>query len=155
MDAGELGLRHSGLAPGSMHRRMPPLCRALISGLLHRSARRHARQTLDMWSHQIGVPSGARPYPPRRAGDRHSSHKARHPAPTSGGAATPDDRMLAWLAVWHNHRVFTRGIHTGMSRLHLSGMTAAPTDWLVALGYPPAVESEAPAVATDTLVLAA
>jgi hypothetical protein len=46
--------------------------------------------------------------------------------------------MLAWLAVWHNHRVFTRGIHTGMSQLHLSGMTAAPTDWLVALGYPPA-----------------
>jgi len=45
--------------------------------------------------------------------------------------------MLALLAVWHNHRVFTRGIHQGQSPLHLSGMTDAPTDWLVALGYPP------------------
>lgn len=45
---------------------------------------------------------------------------------------------LALLAVWHNHRVFTRGINKGKSPLHLSGMTDAPTDWLVALGYPPA-----------------
>jgi len=45
--------------------------------------------------------------------------------------------MLALLAVWHNHRVFTRGIHAGSSPLQLSGMTTAPTDWLVALGYPP------------------
>jgi transposase-like protein len=45
--------------------------------------------------------------------------------------------MLAVLAVWHNHRVFSRGIHKGKSPLHLSGMTDAPTDWLVALGYPP------------------
>lgn len=44
---------------------------------------------------------------------------------------------LALLAVWHNHRVFTRGVHKGQSPLHLSGMTDAPTDWLVALGYPP------------------
>jgi hypothetical protein len=63
--------------------------------------------------------------------------------------------MLALLAVWHNHRVFSRGIHKGKSPLHLSGMTDAPTDWLVALGYPPVVEPEAPAVATDTIVLAA
>jgi len=63
--------------------------------------------------------------------------------------------MLALLAVWHNHRVFSRGIHKGKSPLHLSGMTDAPTDWLVALGYPPLVEPEAPAVATDTIVLAA
>ena len=47
--------------------------------------------------------------------------------------------MLALLAVWHNHRVFTRGVNKGKSPLHLSGMTDAPTDWLVALGYPPAV----------------
>ncbi|MBP1468060.1 hypothetical protein EYB53_020270 [Candidatus Chloroploca sp. M-50] len=47
--------------------------------------------------------------------------------------------MVALLAVWHNHRVFTRGIHKGLSPLHLSGMTDAPTDWLVALDYPPAV----------------
>ncbi|MBK9712741.1 MAG: hypothetical protein IPO81_15725 [Kouleothrix sp.] len=46
--------------------------------------------------------------------------------------------LLALLAVWHNHRVFTRGVHKGHSPLHLSGMLEAPTDWLVALGYPPA-----------------
>jgi hypothetical protein len=45
--------------------------------------------------------------------------------------------MLALLAVWHNHRIFTRGIHAGSSPMQLSGMTTAPTDWLVALGYPP------------------
>lgn len=45
---------------------------------------------------------------------------------------------LALLAVWHNHRVFARGIHRGQSPLQLSGMLDAPTDWLVALGYPPA-----------------
>jgi transposase-like protein len=45
---------------------------------------------------------------------------------------------LALLAVWHNHRVFPRGVHQGQSPLHLSGMLDAPTDWLVALGYPPA-----------------
>jgi hypothetical protein len=46
--------------------------------------------------------------------------------------------LLALLVVWHNHRVFTRGAHRGFSPLHLSGLTDAPTDWLVALGYPPA-----------------
>jgi hypothetical protein len=46
--------------------------------------------------------------------------------------------MLALLAVWHNHRVFTRGVHQGFSPLQLSGMLDAPTDWLVALGYPSA-----------------
>jgi hypothetical protein len=45
---------------------------------------------------------------------------------------------LALLAVWHNHRVFTRGVHKGQSPLHLSGMVDAPTDWLLALGYPAA-----------------
>jgi hypothetical protein len=47
---------------------------------------------------------------------------------------------LALLAVWHNHRVFTRGVHKGQNPLQLSGMWEAPTDWLVALGYPPADE---------------
>lgn len=74
-------------------------------------------------------------------------HLAVHRTLTSG--------MLAVLAVWHNHRVFTRGVHKGMSPLHLSGMSAAPTDWLVALGYPPAGEPVAPATATDTMALAA
>jgi hypothetical protein len=45
--------------------------------------------------------------------------------------------LLALLAVWHNHRVFTRGEHVGQNPLQLSGLTEAPTDWLVALGYPP------------------
>lgn len=43
--------------------------------------------------------------------------------------------MLALLAVWHNHRVFKRGIHQGHNPLQLSGMVDAPTDWLEALGY--------------------
>jgi transposase-like protein len=55
--------------------------------------------------------------------------------------------MLALLAVWHNHRVFTRGVHKGKSPLHLSGMSDAPTDWLVALGYPAVEERTATALA--------
>jgi hypothetical protein len=45
--------------------------------------------------------------------------------------------LLALLVVWHNHRAFARGPHAGVSPLHLSGMSDAPADWLVALGYPP------------------
>jgi hypothetical protein len=51
---------------------------------------------------------------------------------------------LALLAVWHNHRVFRRGVHKGQSPLHLSGMRDAPTDWLEALGYPPMDAPEVP-----------
>jgi hypothetical protein len=54
--------------------------------------------------------------------------------------------LLAVLAVWHNHRVFVRGTHCGASPLQLSGMEA-PNDWLVALGYPPAVQTSQPAAA--------
>jgi hypothetical protein len=53
--------------------------------------------------------------------------------------------LLALLAVWHNHRVFPRGLHRGHSPLHLSGLTSAPADWLVALGYPPPEPTRAPA----------
>jgi hypothetical protein len=53
--------------------------------------------------------------------------------------------LLALLAVRHNHRVFTRGLHAGSSPLQLSGLPDAPTDWLVALGYPPAGQAAAPA----------
>jgi hypothetical protein len=64
--------------------------------------------------------------------------------------------LLALLAVWHNHRVFQRGVHKGFSRLQLSGMADAPTDWLVALGYPPASSPSLPAGAdVDELALAA
>src|SRR6266851_1786604 len=46
--------------------------------------------------------------------------------------------LLALLAVWHNHRATPRGLHAGTSPLQRSGLTQAPTDWLAALGYPPA-----------------
>jgi hypothetical protein len=52
--------------------------------------------------------------------------------------------MLALLAVWHNHRVAPRGLHEGQSPLQRSGLHMQTTDWLVALGYPPA--SPTPAV---------
>jgi hypothetical protein len=60
------------------------------------------------------------------------------------------------LAVWHDHRVFRRGVHKGTSPLQLSGMLDAPTDWLVALGYPPASTLALPAdVEVDAWELAA
>ena len=64
--------------------------------------------------------------------------------------------LLAVLAVWHNHRVFTRGSHRGASPLQLSGMEA-PSDWLVALGYPPAPHAFCPAAvpATPQVAMAA
>jgi hypothetical protein len=64
--------------------------------------------------------------------------------------------MLALLAVWHNHRVFKRGVHKGHSPLQLSGMAEAPSDWLVALGYPSAPADALSVVAqVDELALAA
>jgi hypothetical protein len=63
--------------------------------------------------------------------------------------------MLALIAVWHNHRVFTRGIHKGKNPLQLSGITDALTDWLVALGYPPDQAFLPPPPTTAELVLAA
>lgn len=64
--------------------------------------------------------------------------------------------MLALLAVWHNHRIFTRGVHKGHSPLHLSGMVDAPSDWLVALGYPPETMPAMPtSTSLDELALAA
>jgi transposase-like protein len=62
---------------------------------------------------------------------------------------------LALLVVWHNHRVFRRGIHKGQNPLQLSGVADAPTDWLVALGYPPATAGEAPVPAAPVVALAA
>ncbi len=43
--------------------------------------------------------------------------------------------MLAILAVWHNHRVASRGLHKRLSPLMRAGLAQEPTDWLVALGY--------------------
>jgi hypothetical protein len=63
--------------------------------------------------------------------------------------------LLALLVVWHNHRAFARGPHAGLSPLHLSGMTDAPTDWLVALGYPPLDPASAAPTLTRALPMAA
>ncbi len=63
--------------------------------------------------------------------------------------------LLALLAVWHNHRAFARGPHAGLSPLHLSGMTDAPADWLVALGYPPLDTDSAAPTLTRALPVAA
>jgi hypothetical protein len=68
---------------------------------------------------------------------------------------TVSNGMLALLAVWHNHRVFTRGKNKGKSPLHLSGMEEAPSDWLVALGYPPQQQVRLPAASPNLLALAA
>jgi hypothetical protein len=43
--------------------------------------------------------------------------------------------MLALLAVWHNHHVAPRGLHEGLSPLHMRVSLQPETDWLVALGY--------------------
>ena len=66
--------------------------------------------------------------------------------------------MLALLAVWHNHRVFARGARAAQSPLRLSGLTDAPTDWLVALGYAPVAPlalHAAPAIAEHEFATAA
>ncbi len=63
--------------------------------------------------------------------------------------------LLALLVVWHNHRAFARGPHAGVSPLHLSGLTDAPTDWLVALGYPPLDPTSSAPSLTQALPLAA
>lgn len=54
--------------------------------------------------------------------------------------------LLAVLAVWHNHRVLPRGVHQGQTPLQVGGLPDAPTDWLLALGYPPAESPPAPAL---------
>jgi len=63
--------------------------------------------------------------------------------------------LLALLVVWHNHRAFARGPHAGLSPVHLSGLTDAPNDWLVALGYPPLDPDSAAPTLTRALPLAA
>jgi hypothetical protein len=59
--------------------------------------------------------------------------------------------LLALLAVYHNHQVCARGAHVGQSPLQRSGLDDAPTDWLVALGYPP-LRSPGPAHGADSAV---
>jgi hypothetical protein len=52
--------------------------------------------------------------------------------------------MLALLAVWHNHRVASRGSHQGESPLMRSGLAESATDWLQTLGYPPRSSTSPP-----------
>jgi hypothetical protein len=59
--------------------------------------------------------------------------------------------LLALLTVWHNHRVSPRGRHQGQSPLQRSGLPDVPTDWLVALGYPPAADRTPPPLAPCAL----
>lgn len=82
-----------------------------------------ARVLLAAWDDAVWVSSAVERY-----------HSILHPH--LAVHRTLSSEMLALIAVWHNHRVFTRGIHKGKSPLHMSGMTDAPTDWLLALGYP-------------------
>jgi hypothetical protein len=53
--------------------------------------------------------------------------------------------MLAILALWHNHRVATRGRHLGQSPIMRSGLENAPTDWLDLLVLPSPSLSPVPA----------
>lgn len=57
--------------------------------------------------------------------------------------------LLALLVVYYNHHVAPRGVHEGTSPVQRSGLLDAPTDWLVALGYPP-LQATAPAAARIT-----
>ena len=95
-----------------------------LLALLPEAWRAAARVLIEAWEAAVRASSAVENW--------HSivrPHLAAHRSLSSG--------QLALLAVWHNHRVFTRGIHAGSSPLQLSGMTTVPTDWLVALGYPP------------------
>ncbi len=48
--------------------------------------------------------------------------------------------MMALRAGWHNHQVSPRGFHQGQRPVQRRILPAAPTDWLVALGYPSAAD---------------
>lgn len=104
--------------------------------------REAARMLLHSWDQAVKVSSAVERW-----------HSIMRPHLAIRRSLTPG--MLALLAVWHNHRVFTRGVHKGKSPLHLSGMVDAPGDWLLALGYPPAVQAGPPSVTADHLALAA
>jgi len=94
-----------------------------LLNLLPEAWRTAARVLIEAWEQAVRASSAVENW--------HSivrPHLAVHRSLSSG--------LLAVLAVWHNHRVFMRGIHAGSSPMQLSGMTTAPTDWLVALGYP-------------------
>jgi transposase-like protein len=116
--------RQAMLAWAWRHRRTLRWSSADILAAFPSEWRLAARVLLAAWDDAVPVSSAVERY--------HSimrPHLAVHRTLSTG--------MLALLAVWHNHRVFTRGIHKGKNPLHLSGMTDAPTDWLTALGYPP------------------
>jgi len=87
--------------------------------------REQAARLLDAWSLAVRASSAVENW--------HSivrPHLAVHRSLSAG--------LLAIVAVWHNYRVAPRGVHEGLSPLQRGGMLKHPTDWLVALGYPPA-----------------
>ena len=116
--------RQAVLAWAWRHRRTLRWSSTDILASLPSDWRPAARVLLAVWDDAVHVSSAVERY--------HSimrPHLAVHRTLNTG--------MLALRAVWHNHRVFPRGIHKGKNPLHLSGMTDAPTDWLIVLGYPP------------------
>ena len=127
-----LGAAGLGLVAWAWQRRaiLGPTTDALVAGLPP-GWRPAARVLLTAWQEAVRASSAAETW--------HSvlrPHLAVHRTLSPG--------LLALLAVWHNHRVFPRGAHQGQSPLQVSGMHDAPTDWLVALGYPPAGPQPAP-----------
>lgn len=126
---GEPGLALVGWA-WQRRRQLAPSREALLGGLAT-DWRPAAARVMAAWDAAVRTSSAAENW--------HSilrPHLAVHRHLSTG--------MVALLAVWHNHRVFPRGVHKGYSPLHLSGLTQASTDWLVALGYPPAEPADGP-----------
>jgi hypothetical protein len=123
---GELGAAGLALVAWAWQRRasLGPSTEAVVAGLPE-AWRQAARVLMATWDGAARASSAVENW--------HSilrPHLAVHRTLSAG--------LLALLAVWHNHRVFARGAHAGASPVQLSGMVNAPTDWLVALGYPPA-----------------
>jgi hypothetical protein len=109
-----------------------PTTDALVAGLPP-GWRPAARVLLTAWQGAVRASSAAETW--------HSVLR-----PPLAGHRTLSPGLLALLAVWHNHRVLPRGVHQGQRPLQVSGIPAPPTDWLVALGYPPAEPRLAPAL---------
>jgi hypothetical protein len=135
--AAVLGAAGLGLAGWAWQRRAAlELDAAALVAALPAPWRPAARVALHAWASAVRTTSLAESW--------HSllrAHLAVHRGLTPG--------VLALLAVWHNHRVVARGAQAGTSPLQRSGLVAAPTDWLTALGYPPVGGRPIPLPAAD------
>jgi hypothetical protein len=130
--AGALGAAGVALVAWAWQRRalLGPTIEALLAGL-PQGWRSAARVLVTAWQGAARASSAAETW--------HSvlrPHLAVHRTLSPG--------LLALLAVWHNHRVFPRGAHQGQNPLQVGGLADAPTDWLLALGYPPAESPPSP-----------